>query len=135
MCIRDSIDTLQNQLVLQNPPNDGILMTIGNLGVDFDTLGGFDILADGMGGNSGFAVSNDALYKVDLNSGAAIKVRSLGLGSMSNLQGFTILSNSAMGMENMGMDNMEMKSGEMSGMETTMTREQEFSSEAVRGLW
>ena len=32
------IDNLQDVLVLQNPPNNGTLATIGNLGVDFSSL-------------------------------------------------------------------------------------------------
>ncbi|MEC4987310.1 MAG: DUF4394 domain-containing protein, partial [Oscillatoria sp. PMC 1068.18] len=37
------IDEEKDILVLQNPPNDGTLVTVGDLGIDFDTVAGFDI--------------------------------------------------------------------------------------------
>ena len=82
------IDTLLNDVVLQNPPNDGTLVTIGDLGVDFDTLGGFDIVSDSSGGNAAYAVSNSTLYTIDLGSGAASSVGDIGFEG--NLQGFTL---------------------------------------------
>ncbi|NJN58129.1 MAG: DUF4394 domain-containing protein [Leptolyngbyaceae cyanobacterium SL_5_9] len=65
------IDSALDVLVLQNPPNDGTLMTIGSLGVDFDVVGGFDILSDGMGGNVAYAASNSTLYNINLSDGSA----------------------------------------------------------------
>lgn len=82
-----NIDTLLNSLVLQNPPNDGTLMTVGNLGVDFDTLGGFDILSSAAGDNTGFAVSDSVLYSIDLETGAASEVGMIGSEGGLNLQG------------------------------------------------
>ncbi|NJN29064.1 MAG: DUF4394 domain-containing protein [Synechococcales cyanobacterium RM1_1_8] len=87
-----NIDTLLNQLVLQTPPNNGTLVTIGDLGVDFDTLGGFDILSDGTGGNAAFAVSDGLLYSIDLDSGAATSLGSLGNGAQLNLQGLVAIA-------------------------------------------
>ena len=81
------IDTLLNQLVLQDPPNDGTLQTIGDLGIDFDTLGGFDIVSSPDGDNAAFAVADGALYSIDLDSGMAIELGDLGSDNADNLQG------------------------------------------------
>ena len=88
------IDTLLNDVVLQNPPNDGTLVTVGDLGIDFDTLGGFDIVSSPNGDNAAYAVSNSTLYSIDLNSGVASSIGEIGLDSNLNLQGFTLALNS-----------------------------------------
>ena len=82
------IDTLLNVLVSQDPPNDGTLVTVGDLGIDIDTLAGFDVVSSPDGGNAAFAVSDGVLYTVDLDSGMASSVGEIG-AEMSNLQGFT----------------------------------------------
>jgi len=69
------IDAERDVLALQDPPNDGILATVGPLGVDFGPLGGFDIWTDAAGQDHPWAASGDVLYAVDLATGAA---RSLG---------------------------------------------------------
>ena len=84
------IDTLLNDLVLQDPPNDGTLVTVGDLGVDFDTLGGFDIVSSVDGENAAFAVSDGTLYRVDLATGEATDLGALGDADSMNLQGLTI---------------------------------------------
>ena len=84
------IDTLLNTLVLQDPPNDGTLVTVGDLGVDFDTLGGFDIVSSIDGENAAFAVSDGTLYRVDLATGEASNLGTLGDSDSMNLQGLTI---------------------------------------------
>ncbi|MCC0178896.1 DUF4394 domain-containing protein [Waterburya agarophytonicola K14] len=86
------IDTLLNDLVLQNPPNDGTLETIGDLGIDFDTLGGFDILSSVDGDNVAFAASNSSLYTINLGTGEAINLGEIDDSSFDNLQGLTIVS-------------------------------------------
>ena len=83
------IDTLLNDLVLQDPPNDGTLVTVGELEVDFDTLGGFDIVSSPNGENAAYAVSNSTLYSIDLNSGVASSIGEIGIDDL-NLQGFTL---------------------------------------------
>jgi|GEM_PF-100356 len=88
------IDTLLNDLVLQSPPNDGTLVTVGDLGVDFDTLGGFDIVSSPNGENAAYAVSNSTLYTVDLSSGVASSIGEIGFDGNLNLQGFTLALNS-----------------------------------------
>src|SRR5262249_3202713 len=51
------IDEERDVLVLQDPPNDGILTTVGPLGIDFGPLGGFDIVTDATGRDTGYAAS------------------------------------------------------------------------------
>ncbi|MEA1834443.1 DUF4394 domain-containing protein [Methylobacterium durans] len=55
-------------LLRQAPPNDGVLNTVGMLGMKAEVIA-FDILADGKGGNQGWAMVGDTLYRVDLTSG------------------------------------------------------------------
>ncbi|MEL6439915.1 MAG: DUF4394 domain-containing protein [Cyanobacteria bacterium J06621_8] len=83
------IDTLLNTLVLQDPPNDGTLITVGDLGIDFDTLGGFDIVSEVEGDNTAFAVTNTTLYSIDLDTGAAESLGEIGADILLNLQGLT----------------------------------------------
>ena len=52
----------------QAPPNDGVLNTIGMLGMAAETVA-FDIAADGQGGNAAWAMVGPKLYKVDLATG------------------------------------------------------------------
>ena len=66
-----NIDKAAGTLVKQAPPNDGILNTIGALGVKLDGDIGFDISSDGKGGNTGWLVAGGALHTVDLMTGAA----------------------------------------------------------------
>ncbi|AFY83527.1 DUF4394 domain-containing protein [Oscillatoria acuminata] len=73
-----NIDTQLNTLVLQNPPNDGTLVTIGNLGVDFGNLAGFDIVSGMDGENAAFAVANSMLYSIDLMNGQATSLGMIG---------------------------------------------------------
>lgn len=76
------IDSTRNALVLQNPPNNGILNTVGLLGVDVPDLLGFDI--SGLSGSAylafSSAVGGSSLYAVDLLSGAASLVGQIGNG-------------------------------------------------------
>lgn len=88
------IDTLLNDLVLQNPPNDGTLVTVGDLGIDLDTLGGFDILSSADGDNASFAISDSTLYSIDLSTGMASSLGEIGSDN-ANLQGLTIVSDNS----------------------------------------
>jgi hypothetical protein len=62
------IDGTLGGLFRQAPPNDGILNTIGTLGVDAKSAS-FDIVSDGAGGNTAMLVAGKMLYSVDLASG------------------------------------------------------------------
>src|SRR5262245_16899705 len=64
------IDTGRGVLLRQAPPNDGVLNTIGMLGVTVDKIG-FDIVTDGTGANTGMLVANGKLYVLDLTTGNA----------------------------------------------------------------
>jgi hypothetical protein len=66
------IDATAGVLVKQAPPNDGILGTVGSLGVTATAMA-FDIGADGTGGNTGWLMADGALYSVDLASGKTTK--------------------------------------------------------------
>ena len=77
------IDSGLDTLARQDPPNEGVLNTIGKLGVDVTEAAGFDIQADG---NRAFAALTTAggagseLYSIDLNSGTATRVGPIGSG-------------------------------------------------------
>jgi Ca2+-binding RTX toxin-like protein len=91
-----NIDALQDVLVLQNPPNNGTLMTIGALGVDFGTLTGFDIVSSPDGSNTAWAVSNSTLYSIDLSTGAASSRGAIGTNPGVNFQGLASIPSSVL---------------------------------------
>lgn len=68
------IDVTNNKLYRQDPPNNGTLVEVGNLGVDAEAASGFDISPD-----SAFAIAaltvggKSGLYSINLNTGAATK--------------------------------------------------------------
>ncbi|GFE69196.1 DUF4394 domain-containing protein [Chroococcus sp. FPU101] len=73
-------------LVQQNPPNAGTLNTVGSLGVDFGSTGGFDILSTQKGNNitnMAFAASGSSLYTINLSTGAATTVGTIGNGNVT----------------------------------------------------
>lgn len=84
------LDTTLDVLVLQDPPNDGILTTVGPLGVDFDARAGFDILTVD-GGDHAFAASRSVLYAIDLATGRATAVGTIGDGTL-RITGLAILA-------------------------------------------
>jgi len=57
-------------VVKQAPPNDGILNTIGALGIKGDTVA-FDISTDASGKNDAWVMAGNTLYSVDLATGKA----------------------------------------------------------------
>jgi hypothetical protein len=77
------IDEERDVLVLQDPPNDGVLTTVGPLGIDFGPLGGFDIVTDAAGRDAGYAASGAILYAIDLTTGAARSMGTIGDGRAS----------------------------------------------------
>ncbi|HTV03521.1 MAG TPA: DUF4394 domain-containing protein [Luteitalea sp.] len=86
------VDAAGDQLVIQNPPNNGTLVPVGALGVDISAAAGFDIsattgvayVADVVGGQS-------RLYTVNLTSGAATAAGTLGDGTLA-VTGLTLTS-------------------------------------------
>jgi hypothetical protein len=84
-----NIDAATNSLVTQAPPNDGILNTVGPLGMAVSGPVAFNIVADGEGNNAWLATGG-ALYSVDLKSGKAAMVGKIqGLsGTLSDIAWF-----------------------------------------------
>jgi hypothetical protein len=72
------IDSEQDVLVVQDPPNDGILTTVGPLGVDFAPLSGLAIVTDTAGIDHAYAATGGKLYTVDLSTGHADPVGPIG---------------------------------------------------------
>ena len=79
------VDVARNVVVTQNPPNAGVLNTVGPLGVGATSLAGFDVAGSdgvayaalvpaGQPGNSARA----SLYTIDLTTGAATLVGKIG---------------------------------------------------------
>lgn len=89
-----NIDPQLNTLLLQNPPNDGTLVTIGNLGVNFGNLAGFDIVSGMAGENAAFAVADSMLYSIDLTNGQATSLRMIGGNAGLNVQGLATVPTS-----------------------------------------
>jgi hypothetical protein len=60
---------------MQNPPNDGALQLVGNLGVNFEGVGDMDIMPDN---TTALAVTNSnsisSLFTIDLMTGKAVNV-------------------------------------------------------------
>src|SRR5581483_1138854 len=63
------IDGTIGGLLKQAPPNDGILNAVGKLGVALAGPLAFDIVSDGMGGNTAWLIAGGMLHKVDLATG------------------------------------------------------------------
>jgi hypothetical protein len=68
------IDPTTDKLYRQDPPNDGTLVAIGDLGVNVTGLAGFDIAATDNNAFAALTVDNQAgLYKIDLGTGRATR--------------------------------------------------------------
>jgi hypothetical protein len=65
-----NIDAATGALVTQAPPNDGILNTVGSLGMAVTGPVAFNIVPDGEANNA-WLVTGGALYSVDLKTGKA----------------------------------------------------------------
>ena len=78
------VDGNQSLLTLQNPPNAGILNTVGPLGVAGEVPSAFDIDAAG----TGYGSFGSTLYTINPGTGAATVVGSIGGGG---LDGLTVL--------------------------------------------
>jgi 3D (Asp-Asp-Asp) domain-containing protein len=71
------IDSYTDQLFIQNPPNAGTQVLVGDLGVDFGSDVGFDIVTQ-YGIDTAFATSGSSLYTIDLTTGAAYLLGEIG---------------------------------------------------------
>ena len=72
------IDAEQDVLVLQDPPNDGVLTTVGPLDADLAPLYGFTIVTDANGTDRAYAATAGKLYTIDLTTGHATPVGAIG---------------------------------------------------------
>ncbi len=77
-----NIDATAGTLVRQAPPNDGVLNTIGSLGVKLSGPAAFNIVNMGEGKNDGWLMSGNTLYSVDISSGKATAA-----GTVNGLKG------------------------------------------------
>jgi hypothetical protein len=76
------IDHNLDILVLQNPPNNGTLTTVGPLGVDTSDLAGFDIAPGSTRAFASLTVGGSSgLYTINLRTGAATLVGAIGGGA------------------------------------------------------
>jgi hypothetical protein len=69
-----NIDATTGSLVTQAPPNDGVLNTVGSLGIAMNGAAAFNIVAVGEDRNDGWLASGGNLYSVDLKTGKASMV-------------------------------------------------------------
>lgn len=75
------IDYDRDVLVVQNPPNDGVLRTVGPLGVDTSAVVGFDVFSPGVAYASLVVGGSPGLYRINLSTGAATLVTALPAGT------------------------------------------------------
>ncbi len=91
------IDSGNDTLYIQNPPNNGTLVAVGALGVDASNVNGFDIATIG---GMAFASLNvggtSRLYTINLTTGAATQVAAIGGSFM--LRGLSVANTSAASM-------------------------------------
>ena len=81
------IDATQDRLYVQNPPNNGVLVSTGPLGINITGVNGFDISAVSGTALGIFTVGTaNALYSVNLSTGTATKVYDV----PQSLRGFAI---------------------------------------------
>jgi trimeric autotransporter adhesin len=90
------IDSNLDVLVRQEPPNDGILQTVGPLGVDFPVEAGFEIVTEPSGAETGYAAFGDRLYRIDLTTGRATPAGTIG-GSPGGIVGLSFVGPSRNG--------------------------------------
>lgn len=84
------IDANLDVLVLQNPPNNGVLNTVGPLGVNATAVLGFDIRETTNTAFAAMVVGTPGLYIIDLATGAATFVGNIGPGGGTALRGLAI---------------------------------------------
>lgn len=76
------VDALSDQLMIQNPPNNGTLVAVGALGINVDSITGFDMTP----GNNAFLAATvggvTSLFSVSLNTGATTLTGTIGTGAI-----------------------------------------------------
>jgi hypothetical protein len=76
-----NIDSETGSLVLQDPPNDGTLNTVGALGITLESAAAFNIVHQ-EGNNQAWLVNGTKLYEVNLETGKATEA-----GELTGLDG------------------------------------------------
>jgi len=66
-----NIDAATGTLVIQAPPNDGILNTVGSLGISMSGPVAFNIVASQPDKNDAWLATGSSLYSIDLKTGKA----------------------------------------------------------------
>lgn len=87
------ISSTTDTLYTQNPPNNGTLVNVGALGVNITDASGFDFLStDGTAllAATTTVVPLTSLYTVNLSTGAASSIGTIGNGLTSNFRGLAI---------------------------------------------
>jgi hypothetical protein len=82
-----NIDASIGSLVTQNPPNDGILNTVGPLGIPVNGAAAFNVVSTGPDQNAAWLATGGSLYAVDLKTGkATINGKIIGLdGTLTDI--------------------------------------------------
>jgi hypothetical protein len=75
------IDHELDVLIQQEPPNDGVLITTGSLGVDCGAAVGFDIVTDARGTDHAFLTCRGELYRLDIRTGATQSLGKIARGT------------------------------------------------------
>jgi len=102
------IDTTTDALYTQNPPNNGTLVLVGNLGVDIQTATGFDISpATGTAylvAAATIGTGNPVLHTVNLTTGTATAVGAVGgLTNLVQLRGMAVETGAPAGLTAIGL--------------------------------
>jgi len=69
------LDAANDKLYKQDPPNNGTLVEVGNIGFDAEQIGGFDIAPSGEGLATIKKAGVTSLYVIDMASGMATKIK------------------------------------------------------------
>jgi hypothetical protein len=78
------VDSVNGTYIVQDPPNDGVLRTVGPIGLPAGTIvEGIDIYTDAKDNYFGFAVANGTLYGFDIGTGKMKKVGAIGNGKIA----------------------------------------------------
>jgi outer membrane protein assembly factor BamB len=78
------IDSLNGTYIVQDPPNDGVLRTVGPTGLKpGEIVEAIDIYTDASDNYVGFAVAGGKLYRFDVGTGKMGKARTIGNGKLS----------------------------------------------------
>jgi predicted small lipoprotein YifL len=79
------LDTRNDRLLVQSPPNDGTLVDVGALGLDADGVSGFDVVAtDTALATLSTAAGANGLHSINLATGVATRIGTIALANASD---------------------------------------------------